>query len=78
MTLPAKDGVRQAGGSGMVDMPAPQALLRFLEADMALLRKQIKALASELETFKDVAVLKVFLKTWHAPARPPYEDNYWF
>ena len=56
----------------------PQALTRFLEADMALLRQQIKTLAAEIETFKDPAALKAFLKTWEPPADPAYPDDYWF
>lgn len=66
-------------GGRMHARPTPQALSRFLDADIAAFKKQVKVIAAELEAFRDVDKLKAWLKTWQPRSQTPYDDDgYWF
>lgn len=56
----------------------PQAMLRFLRADIAEMQAKLDAIVADLEEFRDVNKLKAWLKTYRPAVVPDYDDAYWF
>lgn len=60
-------------GARLWERPTPRALSRSLARDITHMRSEVKCIEAELEAFRDVDVLKAWLKTRRPNARPHHD-----